>query len=316
MPEVEESLNINTQNCCSGRGRCARPRRNTMNWHTTHKLLPPVLVLLFWLCRVTSVTERCVCVCVCVRSSSGEDEGEVIHMGNAIMSFYSALIDLLGRCAPEMHVRLSSAICAAITFSNVNVSQYEVGRVHCGPARLALESTQIIKKDSKFTQSNNEYEWTNCLVSKNFLPLLLQYLDQQLQFSLFAAVLQASQAHTGLWLTICPAPSQLINAGKGEALRIRAILRSLVPTVDLVGTISIPLRMPVVHRGEVSFVDSLEDKGGFLFSPSMTRELEAETCSGDEFLNMSLSDQTIQWDLVTKLLNRHCEESFILWFWS
>lgn len=25
-------------------------------------------------------------------------------MGNAIMSFYSALIDLLGRCAPEMHV--------------------------------------------------------------------------------------------------------------------------------------------------------------------------------------------------------------------
>lgn len=41
---------------------------------------------------------------VCLRS--GEEEGEVIHMGNAIMSFYSALIDLLGRCAPEMHVRL------------------------------------------------------------------------------------------------------------------------------------------------------------------------------------------------------------------
>lgn len=44
---------------------------------------------------------------VCFRS--GEDEGEVIHMGNAIMSFYSALIDLLGRCAPEMHVRLFTA---------------------------------------------------------------------------------------------------------------------------------------------------------------------------------------------------------------
>uniref|UniRef100_A0A8C4H2A4 Ryanodine receptor 3 n=1 Tax=Dicentrarchus labrax TaxID=13489 RepID=A0A8C4H2A4_DICLA len=74
---------------------------------------------------------------------SGEEEGEIIHMGNAIMSFYSALIDLLGRCAPEMH---------------------------------------------------------------------------------------------------------LINAGKGEALRIRAILRSLVPTVDLVGIISIPLKMPVVNK--------------------------------------------------------------------
>uniref|UniRef100_A0A7N5ZUX4 Ryanodine receptor 3 n=1 Tax=Anabas testudineus TaxID=64144 RepID=A0A7N5ZUX4_ANATE len=74
---------------------------------------------------------------------SREDKGEIIHMGNAIMSFYSALIDLLGRCAPEMH---------------------------------------------------------------------------------------------------------LINAGKGEALRIRAILRSLVPTTDLVGIISIPLKMPVVNK--------------------------------------------------------------------
>lgn len=43
--------------------------------------------------------------------------------------------------------------------------------------------------------------------------------------------------------------SQLINAGKGEALRIRAILRSLVPTTDLVGIISIPLKMPVVNKG-------------------------------------------------------------------
>jgi len=46
-----------------------------------------------------------VCLFVCCDSSAdGEDEEEVVHMGNAIMSFYSALIDLLGRCAPEMHV--------------------------------------------------------------------------------------------------------------------------------------------------------------------------------------------------------------------
>ncbi|KAM9341381.1 ryanodine receptor 3 [Symphorus nematophorus] len=76
-------------------------------------------------------------------SADGDDEEEVVHMGNAIMSFYSALIDLLGRCAPEMH---------------------------------------------------------------------------------------------------------LINKGKGEALRIRAILRSLVPTEDLVGIISIPLKMPVINK--------------------------------------------------------------------
>ncbi|XP_030634419.1 ryanodine receptor 3 [Chanos chanos] len=76
-------------------------------------------------------------------STEDEEEEEVVHMGNAIMSFYSALIDLLGRCAPEMH---------------------------------------------------------------------------------------------------------LINKGKGEALRIRAILRSLVPTEDLVGIISIPLKMPAVNK--------------------------------------------------------------------
>lgn len=42
---------------------------------------------------------------------------------------------------------------------------------------------------------------------------------------------------------------KLINAGKGEALRIRAILRSLVPTKDLVGIISIPLKMPMINKG-------------------------------------------------------------------
>lgn len=47
---------------------------------------------------------------------------------------------------------------------------------------------------------------------------------------------------------------QLINAGKGEALRIRAILRSLVPTTDLVGVISIPLKMPVVNKGMLVLV--------------------------------------------------------------
>ncbi|XP_056401288.1 ryanodine receptor 3 isoform X2 [Hyla sarda] len=72
-----------------------------------------------------------------------EEEEEIVHMGNAIMSFYSALIDLLGRCAPELH---------------------------------------------------------------------------------------------------------LIQAGKGEAIRIRSILRSLVPTEDLVGIISIPLKLPAFNK--------------------------------------------------------------------
>uniref|UniRef100_A0A0D9R3K2 Ryanodine receptor 3 n=1 Tax=Chlorocebus sabaeus TaxID=60711 RepID=A0A0D9R3K2_CHLSB len=84
-------------------------------------------------------------------TEADEEEEEIVHMGNAIMSFYSALIDLLGRCAPEMH---------------------------------------------------------------------------------------------------------LIQTGKGEAIRIRSILRSLVPTEDLVGIISIPLKLPSLNKdGSVSEPD-------------------------------------------------------------
>lgn len=43
---------------------------------------------------------------------------------------------------------------------------------------------------------------------------------------------------------------QLIQAGKGEALRIRAILRSLVPIEDLVGVISLSVQIPDFGKGE------------------------------------------------------------------
>lgn len=43
---------------------------------------------------------------------------------------------------------------------------------------------------------------------------------------------------------------QLIQAGKGEALRIRAILRSLVPIEDLVGVISLPVHIPAIGKGK------------------------------------------------------------------
>lgn len=47
-------------------------------------------------------------VLTCTLSDTLDDEDDdVIHMGHAIMTFYSALIDLLGRCAPETHVSVS-----------------------------------------------------------------------------------------------------------------------------------------------------------------------------------------------------------------
>lgn len=60
-----------------------------------------------------AVVAACKAVCF-VGRFGGEEQHEEnrVHLGNAIMSFYSALIDLLGRCAPEMHV--SSLAAAAV----------------------------------------------------------------------------------------------------------------------------------------------------------------------------------------------------------
>jgi len=42
---------------------------------------------------------------------------------------------------------------------------------------------------------------------------------------------------------------QLIEAGKGEAIRFRAILRSLVPREDLEGIMNIPFSLPIINTG-------------------------------------------------------------------
>lgn len=45
------------------------------------------------------------------------DDDDLIHMGHAILTFYSALIDLLGRCAPEMHVRVLPIVLVSVYWS-------------------------------------------------------------------------------------------------------------------------------------------------------------------------------------------------------
>lgn len=115
----------------------------------------------------------------------GEEQHEEnrVHLGNAIMSFYSALIDLLGRCAPEMHVS-----CLVATMTN------------------------RLRKKERYR--NRKCGWKYLYRKTKLLSL------------------------------------QLIQAGKGEALRIRAILRSLVPIEDLVGVISLPVQIPSFGKGK------------------------------------------------------------------
>lgn len=54
------------------------------------------------------------------RDAVQDSDGDLIHMGHAIMTFYSALIDLLGRCAPEMHV--SSFLAFSSSFRSISTN--------------------------------------------------------------------------------------------------------------------------------------------------------------------------------------------------
>ncbi|KTF86350.1 hypothetical protein cypCar_00008179 [Cyprinus carpio] len=64
---------------------------------------------------------RCPCLFLtCMSSDTLDDEDDdVIHMGHAIMTFYSAFIDLLGRCTPEMHVSVSGNLLGKLDKSLV-----------------------------------------------------------------------------------------------------------------------------------------------------------------------------------------------------
>ncbi|KAJ8013934.1 hypothetical protein DPEC_G00035000 [Dallia pectoralis] len=102
-----------------------------------------------------------------------DGDDDIINISHAIMTFYSALIDLLGRCAPETHVFRTIPGCHEWGLQDV----------------------------------------TRCA-------------------SLF----------------VCHILLELILSGKGEAIRIRAILRSLVPVHDLEGVISIPFQIPSLAK--------------------------------------------------------------------
>uniref|UniRef100_A0A3Q3G7S4 Ryanodine receptor 2b (cardiac) n=1 Tax=Labrus bergylta TaxID=56723 RepID=A0A3Q3G7S4_9LABR len=65
-----------------------------------------------------------------------DDDDDLIHMGHAIMTFYSALIDLLGRCAPEMHVKGSTL------------------KIRCGSARYSKCTICCISKLLLVIKSN------------------------------------------------------------------------------------------------------------------------------------------------------------------
>lgn len=83
---------------------------------------PPPVICVFASMPLKMIPLCCLFSFPTVRSGDGDDEEEVVHMGNAIMSFYSALIDLLGRCAPEMHVSFLETVTLLFLFFSWNRS--------------------------------------------------------------------------------------------------------------------------------------------------------------------------------------------------
>lgn len=84
-------------------------------------------------------------------SDTEEEEDDTIHMGNAIMTFYAALIDLLGRCAPEMHV-------SAVGSKNKN------------PGLFLFVKTSITCKNHKSIQNHQ----SSCSIKNNCCSLIVE----------------------------------------------------------------------------------------------------------------------------------------------
>ena len=74
----------------------------------------------------------------------GEEQHEEnrVHLGNAIMSFYAALIDLLGRCAPEMHVRAQFVQQTIKQWTNFTPDYLDCGVFILNPKLHTIEQFQ------------------------------------------------------------------------------------------------------------------------------------------------------------------------------
>lgn len=164
--------------------------------------------------------------------SFGEEHPEEnrVHLGHAIMSFYAALIDLLGRCAPEMHVSIQNGAPKHVPGRTDNA-------MGLGGGKTALKQTVGTALGSLVVL---------------FPPASARRVQKRPKAG------KEPPCHD-------PSSLQLIQTGKGEALRIRAILRSLVPLDDLVGIISLPLQIPTLGKG----VERTPQAGGESLRPSL-----------------------------------------------
>lgn len=190
------------------------------------------------------------------------------------MSFYAALIDLLGRCAPEMHVRpgrlgwtdggdghawpaLNFCIQTLATSMEPSPCGWPWARqcwgqdsdLHCPRPHLMALPVQRGRRAVRVRGGLGSRGGGLVLGALGVRPLGGR---PAVPVSVPGAGGREQSPKGEQVLGDIPTPyppPQLIQAGKGEALRIRAILRSLVPLDDLVGIISLPLQIPTLGKG-------------------------------------------------------------------
>uniref|UniRef100_A0A2K6G8I3 Ryanodine receptor 3 n=1 Tax=Propithecus coquereli TaxID=379532 RepID=A0A2K6G8I3_PROCO len=139
-------------------------------------------------------------------TEDNEEEEEIVHMGNAIMSFYSALIDLLGRCAPEMHFLFLQCsgdlreITFSVCLSDGSVSEPDMAANFCpdhkAPMVLFLDRVYGIK-DQTFLlhllevgflpdlRASASLDTVSCKNKKNYFPIIVKLVTLGLETNVF-----------------------------------------------------------------------------------------------------------------------------------
>lgn len=138
--------------------------------------------------------------CFCLSSTEDdEDEEEIVHMGNAIMSFYSALMDLLG-CAPEMHV---SDECPESSFEDLNREHGRFRRGHfffC-PSHVWMCLSSVPSPASKVVSASGSRFYSFTRMTPGKISVSYDFSEPLVGHICYIFLSQAFKTYTSMWPT-------------------------------------------------------------------------------------------------------------------
>lgn len=104
LATIEDAIRISKDQSMDGSSRAYHSSSTLLVTSSLHLSLTPSVFPSLSLSLLLGVILYVSPLSPTLRDSLNDEDEDCIHMGRAVITFYSALVDLLGRCAPEMHV--------------------------------------------------------------------------------------------------------------------------------------------------------------------------------------------------------------------